>query len=78
MVVIGKVFQEGFLFVIKNFLMNKEELQPDIDLLIINYLKTFLKSSCSIDFMKFLKVVTFYGLNNIYEKACYQWVICPQ
>jgi hypothetical protein len=41
MVIIGKVFQEGFLFVIKSFLKNKEELQPNIDLLTLDYLNFF-------------------------------------
>jgi len=41
MVIIGKVFQEGFFFVIKSFLKNKEE--PNIDLLTLDYLKTFFK-----------------------------------
>jgi hypothetical protein len=73
MVIIGKVFQEGFLFVIKSFLKSKEELQPNIDLLTLDNLKTFF-----LWLDNFLKVVTFYGLDSIYGEVGYQWVACPQ
>jgi hypothetical protein len=62
MVIIGKVFQEGFLFVIKSFLKNKKELQPNIDLLTLDYLK-FLKK-------KFM----FYWFDNFFECSHILWI----